>query len=593
MKSTRSFLSVVAFLFFLSGCGFPFSLGFLENHATPQARHSISAVQQGFLRVHYRRFDRRYSEWGLHFWGTATKQPTKWNSPAEFSMSDTYGRYVDLRVDNVGGSLSFLVHNGNARDVAIERRVDNLNNNREIWLKQEQDAVWLSEPSTEPEFVFAEFVSPNLIRGVASQEGSVSWKNVSVRDQFGNIVPNRTVDVNGANVYVTLNSRADFSKTYKLVLGEQEQWVRYSGAVLDSEFTYEGDDLGAVLRDDGTVRFKLWTPPATEVVVHMFDPANSSREIGKKPLVRGDFGVWSIDVAPYEVGLNSLDAVFYQYEVTALGQTRIGLDPYAKSMADFNPASVDVVGKAAILSPRRWSPRGFAEDSFENGAVMRSRADMVAYEIHVRDFTSDPSSGVEEPLRGTYAGFGKKIPYLKDLGVTHVQLLPVQNYYTVNEGDRAFRGADARNLNYNWGYDPHNYFTPEGWLSTNSTDPYRRVLELKDMVRQLHASGIGVIMDVVYNHTYNANVFENVCPGCYYRADDRGRISTFTGAGPSLESRRLMVRKLIVDSLKYFVDEYHVNGFRFDLMGFIDRGTMEKVRDILGPDVLPTAASAV
>ena len=139
-------------------------------------------------------------------------------------------------------------------------------------------------------------------------------------------------------------------------------------------------------------------------------------------------------------------------------------------------------------------------------------------------------------------------------------------------------------INYNWGYDPHNFFTPEGWYSSNADDPYARVRELRYLIKKLHAAKIGVTLDVVYNHTFNKSIFERVCPGCYYRLDENGNISEKTGAGPTVETRNPMVRKLVVDSARLYVKEYGINGFRFDLMGFIDLETMKQVRAAVGPD---------
>jgi pullulanase len=571
----------------LSGCGFSGGLPIVSQLFSQAAlRPAIRAIPQGHIRIHYRRYDGNYAGWGLHYWGSAVLRPTEWSAPQYFSDGDGYGNFVDVPISNSQGSLTFLVHRGDEKDVVEERRISGFSKQKEFWLKQEQSVVWNEQPSIAPEFVFAEFVSPTLIKGVLSSPGSIDGRQVIVRDSAGANVLVRYVEINGSNAYIHLESTADFSKSHAVVVGENTQWIRYSDAILDSEFYYGGDDLGAQYRTNGSVQIKVWSPPATAMVARFFHPQDSDREVGQKTMQRTDKGVWVVEVQPREVGLNSLDGAFYQLEVTAFGQTRLALDPYAKSMAAFNPQSEETIGKAAILSSRRSDPAGFGDDRFFNSDVMRNRADMVAYEIHVRDFTVDPNSGIDSVLRGTYPGFAKKASYLRELGVTHVQLLPLQNFYTVNETDRLFRDAKSKDLNYNWGYDPHNYFTPEGWFSTDATDPYRRVLETKQLIQTLHNAGMGVIMDVVYNHTYNANIFENVCPGCYYRRDDRGRISTFTGAGPTVESRRAMVRKLIIDSLKHFVDDYHVNGFRFDLMGFIDRRTIEMVRDALGPDVI-------
>ena len=242
------------------------------------------------------------------------------------------------------------------------------------------------------------------------------------------------------------------------------------------------------------------------------------------------------------------------------------------------PDGIDKIGKGAIvsMSDKQSLPKGFSK-KYSNAKFMANETDLIAYEIHIRDFTAQP--GVVKPeLAGTFIGAISKIDYLKQLGITHVQLLPVMNFYTVDETNRSFSASDAPISNYNWGYDPHSYFSPEGWFSTNAANPYARIEEYRELVQSLHNKGIGIIMDVVYNHTYLVETFENIAPGCYYRMTPGLKISGHSGAGPSLESRRIMVRKLIVESLKFFIRQYHIDGFRFDLMGFLDHETLRTIR---------------
>ena len=251
-------------------------------------------------------------------------------------------------------------------------------------------------------------------------------------------------------------------------------------------------------------------------------------------------------------------------------------------MASFNPSGNDKIGKGAIISFRNEKiQKSNSSIVFKNGNNIANPVDVVAYEIHVRDFTIQPGL-LDSHIAGTFEGFKEKVSYLKSLGITHVQLLPVTKCYTVNDTDRSYNGTEKKEINYNWGYDTHNYFTLQGWFSTNSDCPYTRIKEFRELVQSLHEQGIGVIMDVVYNHTYCAEIFENIAPGCYYRFNPSLKISETTGAGPSLESRRKMVRKLIIDSLKYFVEEFQVDGFRFDLMCFMDHETMRCIRQEVG-----------
>jgi pullulanase len=535
-------------------------------------------------RLHYYRYDNNYSGWGLHLWGDGAASPTTWNMPLYFSNRDDYGVYADVALKDLKSQVTFLLHRGDEKDVPGERQL-RFENGVEFWLKQGRREIWKSRPSTAPEFVFAEFLSTKLLRARLSSYVGLNPDMLFLRDHEGNRQRVSKVEMDGTTVVITPVDELNLNKNYELVFGDNSIYVKLSEGLLDQTFFYDGTDLGATVAS-GKVTFKLWSPPAVRVVARFFDPANQNREIGKREMRRGNAGVWELKLSLNEFSGASLDGAFYQFDVTAYGETRQALDPYARSMAAFDPAGTDKVGKAAIIDLRRSNPADFASDDFRNASIMQNRNDMIAYEVHVRDFTSDPASGVAPELRGTYLGFKEKIPYLRDLGVTHVQLLPLQNFVTVNETDRSYSDARSKNINYNWGYDPQNYFSPEGWYATDATRPYKRVSELKSLVQGLHRAGIGVILDVVYNHTYTVDTFESVCPGCYYRTYDGQNISTATGAGPSVETRRRMVRKLIVESLKYFVDEYHVNGFRFDLMGFIDRTTIEEVRRTLGPDVI-------
>ena len=169
----------------------------------------------------------------------------------------------------------------------------------------------------------------------------------------------------------------------------------------------------------------------------------------------------------------------------------------------------------------------------------------------------------------------EKIPYLKSLGITHVQLMPVLNFYFTDETKTAYEGSGTvSGNNYNWGYDPHNYFTPEGWYSSNAADPYARVAELRTLINELHKAGLGVLLDVVYNHMGSVSFLDDVVPGYFFRTNAQGKLTSASGCGNDVATERVMARKLIVDSLAYWTREYKVDGFRFDLMGLMDTETV-------------------
>lgn len=347
------------------------------------------------------------------------------------------------------------------------------------------------------------------------------------------------------------------------------------------KFLYKGDDLGVTFKEDGTTKIKVWAPNIKNILLNLYSKHDSQRLIFSKNMTKLEDDVWSIILKERETGYLNLDKFFYDFKVKHMdGTEKYALDPYAKSMASFVPnEDINNIGRGAIVSL----------DSEEAGIKPRSigmsnlgsPTDMVAYEIHIRDFTI----GIDIKDAGTFKAFyeyDEGIEHLKKLGITHVQFLPIQNYFTVDEGNKGYNELGS---SYNWGYDPHNYFTPEGWLAADEENPYGRIKELRNLVNKLHENGIGVIMDVVYNHTYNWDIFENLTPGSYYRMFGES-ISGGTGAGPTLESRNPMVRKLIIDSLKFFIDEYGIDGFRFDLMGFMDIDTMIEIRKAVGDNII-------
>jgi pullulanase len=241
-------------------------------------------------------------------------------------------------------------------------------------------------------------------------------------------------------------------------------------------------------------------------------------------------------------------------------------------------------GYGVVIDLAKTNPAGWdaaAKPSFSGKAT-----DAVVYELHVRDATIDASSGVSAANRGKFLGLtqhgtltasGKvktAIDGIRDLGVTHVQLLPVFDFASVDEASKD---------GYNWGYDPQHYNVPEGSYSTNAANPVTRITELKTAIQSMHKDGLRVLMDVVYNHVSNAGTFsyEQLVPGYFFRVDEEGNLANGTGCGNEVASERAMVRKFIVDSVKYWATEYGMDGFRFDLMGILDITTMQEVREAL------------
>lgn len=342
----------------------------------------------------------------------------------------------------------------------------------------------------------------------------------------------------------------------------------------DSYATYSGDDLGATYTPSSTT-FKVWAPNASNVVLNIYATGSDSEEnaaaLGSYSMSKNSSNnVWSTTVK------DDLKNIYYTYSVTANGSTKETQDVYS--------TAVGVNGKRSMVVDLDSTD----PDNWENDEHMLvdNQTDAVVWEVHVRDFSISDSSGVSDANQGKYLAFtedGTKIngtdsfstcvDYLVDQGVNYVHLNPVYDYGSVDE-------TKLDTAQYNWGYDPVNYNVPEGSYSTNPYDGNVRINEFKQMVQALHSRGIGVIMDVVYNHTYNTkdSCFEKTVPGYYYRMSSASTYYNGTGCGNVTASDKAMFRKYMIDSVKYWAEEYHIDGFRFDLMGCHDITTMNQIR---------------
>lgn len=344
----------------------------------------------------------------------------------------------------------------------------------------------------------------------------------------------------------------------------------FAQSKFDAQFidypTYSGDDLELLVNNSGT-HFRLWSPKAQEARVNLYDNGHTGTPYETLPMkFDATNGTWTASV-PQQIYGN-----FYTFQIKFDGKWK-----------DETPGvwakAVGVNGKrAAIINFDNTDPEGWAQDK---GPKTDNFSDVIVYEMHHRDMSMHPSSGIANKGKflalteeGTVTPLGEKtgIDHLKELGITHVHILPSYDYNSVDE-------TNLQNNTYNWGYDPLNYNAPEGSYSTNPSDPETRVREMKEMIKALHDAGIGVIMDVVYNHTADndGSNFELTAPGYYHRHWDDGRYSDASGCGNETASDLKQMRDFIVNSTKYWADEYHIDGFRFDLMAIHDIDTMNEV----------------
>jgi len=324
--------------------------------------------------------------------------------------------------------------------------------------------------------------------------------------------------------------------------------------------------------------FHLWSPNADEVRVMLYNEAEGGHAYETYHMQWSSDGTWHVKVN------QDLKGKFYTFNVKVK-------DEWQGDTPGLFAKAVGINGnRGAIIDMTETNPVGWENDQ---KPALRSVADAVVYEMHHRDFSIDTSSGIQhkgqflaltEPGTQSPEGLATGIDHLKELGITHVHLLPSYDYATIDE--HTFKDA-----HYNWGYDPQNYNVPDGSYSTDPTKPDVRIREFKQMVQALHQAGIRVVLDVVYNHTYNAaaSAFEKTVPGYFYRMKPDGTFANGSGCGNETASNRPMMRKFMVESVLYWMREYHLDGFRFDLMGIHDIATMNEIRQEaqkLDPQVL-------
>ena len=352
------------------------------------------------------------------------------------------------------------------------------------------------------------------------------------------------------------------------------QWKTLFENVPFHRENYYTGPLGPDYTPGGTC-LRLWAPTAEAVTVTLYHKGDGGAVLGTKPLVRGAHGVWSIWLPGEQHGR------YYTFAVTVDGITRETGDPYARA------AGVNGV-RSMIVDLARTAPSGWERDV----RPTIPPAQRAVWEVSVRDFSQDAASGVRPAWRGKYMAFTQQgttlhgdgihptcLNYLKRLGVKYVQLMPIFDFGSVDEAKPLLR-------QYNWGYDPTNFNVPEGSYSTDPTRGEVRIRECREMIAALHAAGIGVVMDVVYNHTYRTeNPLNSTVPYYFFRQDPDGSFSNGSGCGNEFASERPMARRYLIDSILYWAKEYHIDGFRFDLMGLYDAESINAVRAAL--DSLP------
>ncbi|WP_286171850.1 pullulanase [Gracilibacillus phocaeensis] len=543
--------------------------------------------KENSLRVNFYQTAESYDPFGLWTWGDVAEPTEDWPDGAHSFADDRQGMkgsYYDLPLTNEAEQIDFLLMNKETEWQSEELSFDQLEQHTQIFVQKDDPMIYtnpyfvsqdglvsaevLSDQEIELKYTSVQgFTEAQLLEDITvltSEEQEVEMNSVTIIEDDNTVLLNGSFDLDQAPFTIQHNGR--------------EVIASIGWRLKDNMYGYEGD-LGLEVHDSSNATLKVWSPSADNVSVVLYDKDDAKQVIKDDlEMTRSEQGVWEVELNKETTGLDDMIGYYYHFAIEREGETALTLDPYAKSMAAWNSNDAEAnIGKAAIVDPSSLGPTlDYASiDGFEK------REDAIIYETHVRDFTSDPSIDDElEAQFGTFASFVEKLDYIEDLGVTHIQLLPVMSYFHANEMNKDDRLLDweSTDTNYNWGYDPQSYFSLTGMYSENPEDPEKRIEEFKNLVDEIHKRDMGVVLDVVYNHTAQLHILEDLEPNYYHFMDADGTPRESFGGG-RLGTTHQMARRILVDSITYWVDEYKVDGFRFDMMGDHDAESIQMAYD--------------
>jgi pullulanase len=541
------------------------------------------------ITVHYYRFDEHYDGWSL--WAWPEGEP---GMDRPFDGADGFGRIATLQVKAGTRRIGLLLRrrsesadwaerDGGERYADLEA-LSGGGDHREIWLIQSREE-WFAEPAHAQSALREASAEMTDLHGIQvttrvplAPDRDYGWRLLADGRPVpgGAAVEALNADAHGHATVFRCGTEQPLEPHMMYTLAHEKRGiraaVRLGSGVFDSplfheRYTYHGDDLGCTY-SPGETRFRLWAPTASEAAVVLYDgwDAPSGRTV---PMERGERGTWTLTLP------QDLHGTYYTYRVNVLGEWLEAADPYARAVSVNGDRSV-------VVDLKRSNPEGWDTDV---KPPLLYATDAIIYELHVRDFSIHPESGMRhkglflaltEENTAAPDGTPTGLRHIRELGVTHVQLLPIFDFSSIDERERDHPP-------YNWGYDPKNYNVPDGAYSSDPCDPIARIRELKQAVQALHRNGLRVIMDVVFNHVFDVKMSHlgKLAPGYYFRMTGPDQFANGTGVGNDTASERPMMRKLMTDSVVYWAREYHIDGFRFDLMGIHDVDTMRAIRDAL------------
>ncbi|MEC0902938.1 MULTISPECIES: type I pullulanase [Bacillus] len=532
-----------------------------------QSVKAVSNSKTTEVIIHYKEQSGNTKDWNLWIWGENAN-----GKSYEFTGEDDFGKYAKINIDGDYNRLGFIIRTNEWEKDGGDRWIENIKDGRaEVWILSGDEKVYNSKPSSDLSIQKATIDSFHEITVTTNVPFHIKEKKIEMEGiKIKNITP---YDINSGDitnkVKIITEQKIDLKQTYKVKIENLADTNTEIGKVIRSEefdhlFYYGGNDLGNTYTAQHT-KFRVWAPTASEAKLVTYKKWND--KIGTEiNMQQGEKGTWKAELKGNQKGL------YYTYKVKIGDKWTEAVDPYARA------ASVNG-DKGAVIDLEETNPKKW---NTNKKPKLKNPEDAIIYELHVRDLSIQPESGIKQ--KGKYLGVTEKgtkgpeglktgLDHMKDLGVTHIQFLPIFDYASVNE-------ENVNEPQYNWGYDPKNFNVPEGSYSTNPYEPTVRITELKQMIQTLHDNNLRVVMDVVYNHMYNAaeSNFHKLVPGYYYRYNEDGTFANGTGVGNDTASERKMMRKFMIDSVTYWAKEYNLDGFRFDLMGIHDYETMNEIR---------------
>ena len=544
------------------------------------ARAELTDSEPGkILTIHYHRYDGDYPKAGLWTWdGLGEQEPKEPEILA--SGSDEFGVVFKIDTSQYGpkdapeekiGFIPRLYRSWDHKDGSDRYWTAGMG--YEVWLIGNDRRIYTEQPDISPKIASAFIDASNKVMLVLSHP--TNTKEVLAKD-YSVVVDGREIGAASARPVEPASGKAsmvEFTLESPIDITAEEVTAKATGyrssvavprkILMNSQYFYSDLPMGATYSPDATI-FRVFSPTAQGATVILYDERTGAAGRKAVPMEEAGKGVWEATVA------GDLEGRFYMLQVDT---KRFGLSPEVYDPGAVN--TTDRLGRARITDLRKTDPPNFRP--VQRPPFSGSPTDAVIYEMHVRDFTIAADSGVQN--KGKFLGFvetGTHLPgnpdiktaidHLTELGVTHVQLMPPQDF-----------DNDEANPVYNWGYMTAFFDSPDGWYASDYRNE-SKLREFKEMIQGLHEAGIRVIMDVVYNHTAPSSSFEQIAPGYYHRMKPDGAFWNGSGTGNEFRSEAPMARKYILDSCKYWVEEYGVDGFRFDLMGLIDLETLKELR---------------